>query len=122
MCHRFEGISNSIDNNKYYCNKNIDKYLEENNINNIIIKQIDNYNFYIKNKTEDNYHTMFINNNNNLYQIDIFRSIIRHDDSLVTIKSNTFTCDKNMLIVHIYNTFTIDKKNINNIISFFENY
>jgi hypothetical protein len=113
---------NSIDNIKYYYNKNIDKYLEENNINNIIIKQIDNYNFYIKNKKEDNYDTMFIKNNNNLYQIDIFRSIIRHDDSLVTIKSNTFTCDKNMLIEHIYNTFKIDKKNINNIISFFESY
>ena len=110
-----------MDNNKHYNKQNIDKYLKDNNITNIIIRQFNKNEFYIRNNIDDNYHTMFIKKNNDKYEIDIFRTTIRNDDSLVTIKFYSYNCDKNMLIEHIYNRFLIEKITLTNLISNLEN-
>lgn len=111
-----------MDNNKYYHNKNIDNYMKENNISEFIICQLDDNYFYIKNDSEENYHTMFIKKYENQYQIELFRSIMRHDESIVTLKSNSYTCDKDLIIENIHKLYSIDKQIVKNIINFFESY
>ena len=86
-----------IDKHNYHDNSQIDEFISNNDIKNIIIKQIDTNILYIKENLIDNYHSMIIHKENNKFKFDLFKTTIRNDDSVVTMKINTYDYNENTL-------------------------
>ena len=86
--------------------KNIQKYLNENNIN-LKINKIDDETLYIRNFSDNVYYEIYISTKycqQDIYQLNIFRCIVRNDDWIATNQETSMFCNKNVLIQKINST------------------
>lgn len=94
-------------------NKDIQKYLNDNNINlkiNICVPDT----LYIRNFSDNIYYEIYISNKNcskNIYKLDIIRCIVRNDDWIANRLEMSVFCDKEQIIERIKSTnIEIDNK------------
>ena len=87
-------------------NKDIQKYLNDNNIN-LKINICDPYTLYIRNFSDNIYYEIYISNKNcskNIYKLDIIRCIVRNDDWIANRLEMSVFCDKEQIIEGIKST------------------
>ena len=87
-------------------NKDIQKYLNDNNIN-LKINICDPYTLYIRNFSDNIYYEIYISNKNcskNIYKLDIIRCIVRNDDRIANRLEMSVFCDKEQIIEGIKST------------------
>jgi hypothetical protein len=94
-------------------NKDIQKYLNDNNIN-LKINICDPDTLYIRNFSDNIYYEIYISNKNcskNIYKLDIIRCIVRNDDWIANRLEMSVFCDKEQIIERIKSTnIEIDNK------------
>jgi hypothetical protein len=103
-------------------NKDIQHYLNDNNINLEIntFEQLDSKSgvksntLYIRNFSDNIYYEIYISNKDcpeNIYKLDIIRCIVRNDDWIANHLEMSIYCDKKQIIEHIKSTnIEIDSK------------
>ena len=87
-------------------NKDIQKYLNDNNIN-LKINICDPDTLYIRNFSDNIYYEIYISNKNcskNIYKLDIIRCIVRNDDWIANRLEMSVFCDKEQIIERIKST------------------
>jgi len=101
--------------------KNIQKYLNENGIN-LKINKIDDETLYIRNFSDNVYYEIYISTKycqQDIYQLNIFRCIVRNDDWIVTNQETSMFCNKNVLIQKINSTNIKIDDNLYNLLFIF---
>ena len=87
-------------------NKDIQKYLNDNNIN-LNINMCGPDTLYIRNFSDNIYYEIYISNKNcseNIYKLDIIRCIVRNDDWIANRLEMSVFCDKEQVIERIKTT------------------